>query len=208
MIGDIGCVSPKLTESFAERAARDGLTVVIGTGSVAAVNLGGLLHELDRVEPGPTVVVLTAAARQFVTPAALGHLGRCPVLTGETVGPSLGPLHVWLTDVARRLLVYPASAGFLARAAAGTASDLASTTLLCATGVPTLMVPSMHPRMWAGALVQRNVRRLREAGAHVLDPCGGAAPPVAQVAAALIALSAPETDRPSGVNHPRREPQR
>lgn len=191
MLDDIGVPFPHgLTEAFAEAASQEGLTLVIGTGSVAAVNIGGLLHELSSALPGPTAVVLTEAARRFVTVAALRHLGRCPVLTTETTGPGLRPLHVWLTDVARRVLVYPASAGFIGRVAGGLATDLATTTYLCSTGLPTLVVPSMHPRMWGGELVRQNVRRLRDAGAQMLLPQDGAAPPVAEVAAALAALSA------------------
>ncbi|MFC9029333.1 flavoprotein [Streptomyces arboris] len=190
MLDDIGVPPPRgLTEPFAEAASQEGLTLVIGTGSVAAVNIGGLLHELSSALPGPTAVVLTEAARRFVTVAALHHLGRCPVLTTETTGPGFRPLHVWLTDVARRVLVYPASAGFIGRVAGGLATDLASTTYLCSTGLPTLVVPSMHPRMWSGQPVRRNVRRLQDAGAQVMPPRDGAAPPVAEVAAALAALS-------------------
>ncbi|MCX4985322.1 flavoprotein [Streptomyces sp. NBC_00572] len=197
MFDDIGAPLPHgLTEAFTETASRDGLTLVIGTGSVAAVNIGGLLHELSSALPGPTAVILTEAARRFVTPAAVRHLGRCPVLTCETTGPEIRPLHVWLTDVARRVLVYPASAGFLGRVAGGLATDLASTTYLCATGIPTLVVPSMHPRMWNGALVRQNVRRLMAAGAQVLPPRDGAAPPVAEVAAALAALTAVPAQTP------------
>ncbi|MFF8835694.1 flavoprotein [Streptomyces sp. NPDC015130] len=197
MFDDTGSPSAYgLTEAFGETARREGLTLVIGTGSVAAVNVGGLLYELQAALPGPTIVVLTEAARRFVTPAAVRHLGRCPVLTDETVGPGLRPMHVWLTDVARRLLVYPASAGFLGRVAGGLATDLASTTYLCATGLPTLVVPSMHPRMWNGDLVRHNVGRLRAAGAQVLPPRDGAAPPVAEVAAALAALTAVPTQTP------------
>ncbi|MFE6051811.1 flavoprotein [Kitasatospora sp. NPDC056446] len=186
----MGEYAPGLDPAFAERARQEGLTVVIGTGSVAAANLGGLAYELGRTRPGPLVVILTEAAGRFVRPAAVRHLGRCPVLGEETTAPSLEPLHVWLTDVASRLLVYPASAGFLARAAAGMATDLASTTLLCATGTPTLMVPSMHPRMWANHLVQQNVRRLRQAGIRVLGSPDGMAPPVEDVVSALFDLSA------------------
>ncbi|WP_084725772.1 flavoprotein [Streptacidiphilus melanogenes] len=174
---------------FVERARQEGLTVVIGAGSVAAANLGGLAYELGRAQPGPLVVILTEAAERFVTPTAVRHLGQCPVLGEETTAQSLEPLHVWLTDVASRLLVYPASAGFLARTAAGMATDLASTTLLCATGIPTLMVPSMHPRMWANGLVQQNVQRLREAGISVLGSPNGMAPPVEAVVSALSGLS-------------------
>ena len=175
-----------LTAEFADRALRDGLTVLIGSGSTAAANLGGLVDELRQVDDSPVVVILTEGARRFVTAATVRHLGRCPVLTDETTtGWSHQPLHVWLTDVASRVLVYPASAGFLGRTAAGCATDLASTTLLCATGLPVLLVPSMHRRMWTNPLVRRNVSLLRQAGFDVLDVVDGLAPPVELVVAAL-----------------------
>ncbi|WP_326841050.1 hypothetical protein OHB33_00830 [Streptomyces sp. NBC_01558] len=193
----MGEFAPSLSPAFAERALREGLTVVIGSGSVAAGNLGGLVCELGRAQPGPTLVILTEAAARFVMPTTVQHLGRCPVLREETTGPTLDPLHVWLTDVASRLLVYPASAGFLARAAAGMATDLASTTLLCATGIPIVMVPSMHPRMWANCLVQQNVQRLRQAGIGFLNPTDGMAPPVEEVASAFCDVST-EREIPAG----------
>ncbi|GAA1030062.1 hypothetical protein GCM10009557_20780 [Virgisporangium ochraceum] len=182
--------APDLTPEFAERARREGLTIVVGAGSTAAGNLGGLVYELDPAHRDPTVVILTTAAQRFVTPAHVRHLGRCPVLTDQTTTAfSLEPLHVWLTDVARRILVYPASAGFLARIAAGSATDLASTTLLCATGIPTIIVPSMHRRMWTNRLVQRNVECLREAGMFILAGPDGMAPSVGDVVLAIVAKS-------------------
>jgi phosphopantothenoylcysteine decarboxylase/phosphopantothenate--cysteine ligase len=185
--------APDLGSVFVAEARQKGLTVVIGTGSVAAANLGGLVYELRRTQPGPVVVILTEAALRFVTPATVRHLGRCPVLTEESTAPSNEPLHVWLTDVASRLLVYPASAGFLARAAAGMATDLASTTLLCATGVPTLAVPSMHRRMWTNCLMQQNVQRLRQVGIHFLSSPDGMAPSVENVVSAMSDLSSVQT---------------
>lgn len=172
------CATVGLTEAFAAGARRDGISLVIGSGSVAAANLGGLAHELRRVVPRPVVVVLTEGARRFVTPVAVAHLGGCAVVTDEAVAPDATPLHVWLTDLARNVLVYPASAGFIARAATGAATDLASTTLLCATGLPVLVVPSMHPRMWASTILQDNVRLLERAGMTVLPTRDGVAPPV------------------------------
>lgn len=174
---------------FAERSHKDGLNVIIASGSVAAANLGGLVAQLDALDAGPVVVILTKAARQFVSPLTIRHLGGCPVLQEETCAPAFRePLHVWLTDVARRVLVYPASAGFLGRVAAGLATDLASTTLLCATGIPSLVVPSMHSRMWSNCLVQQNIKRLIHAGISVLDPAGGMAPPVDDVIATFLKL--------------------
>ncbi|WP_446210311.1 flavoprotein [Micromonospora sp. IBSANI012] len=189
--------------AMAERANAEGLTLVVGSGSVAAANLGGLAYELGRAQPGPVVVVLTAAARRFVAPTAVRHLGGCPVLGDDSAGGHLEPLHVWLTDVTKRVLVYPASAGFVARMATGMANDLAAVTMLCATGIPTLVVPAMHRRMWTNCQVQRNVRSLRRAGMHVLDCPDGTPPPVTDVVATLIDLphlGAPRSEYPHS-NH-------
>jgi phosphopantothenoylcysteine decarboxylase/phosphopantothenate--cysteine ligase len=178
-----------LDPSFVEWSRQDGLTVIIGTGSVAAANLGGLVSQLNTTHAGPVAVLLTKAARKFVSPVTVRHLGGCPVLREETGASAFRePLHVWLTDVASRLLVYPASAGFIARVAAGMATDLASTTFLCATGIPTLVAPSMHPRMWENCLTRQNVERLIRAGIGFLYPTDGMAPCVQDVVAAFLEL--------------------
>ncbi len=180
-----------LGPAFVERAEREGTTIVVGSGSVAASNLGGLVHELGAVRNGPVVVILTRSAERFVTSASIRHIGGCPVLTEQSMARFLEPVHVWLTEFARHVLVYPASAGFLGRIAHGIADDLASTTLVCATGVPTLVVPSMHSRMWSNPRVQRNVQLLRSTGIHVMDVPDGLAPSVADVVSASALMSVP-----------------
>ena len=81
--------------------------------------------------------------------------------------------HIQLSRSADLVVVCPATADLLAKAANGHANDLASTTLM-ATDKPVLMVPAMNVRMWEHAATRRNVSRLRADGVTVMDPDEGA----------------------------------
>lgn len=77
--------------------------------------------------------------------------------------------HIHLARAAELVVVAPATADFMARAAAGQANDLLSACLL-ATEAPVLIVPAMNDRMWTHGQTKRNVAHLRELGYQVLDP--------------------------------------
>ena len=77
--------------------------------------------------------------------------------------------HIKLARAAHAVVVAPATADFLARAATGRADDLLSACLL-ATTAPVLLVPAMNDRMWAHAQTRENVAHLRSLGYRVLDP--------------------------------------
>lgn len=77
--------------------------------------------------------------------------------------------HIKLARAAHAVVVAPATADFLARAATGRADDLLSACLL-ATAAPVLLVPAMNDRMWAHAQTRENVTHLRSLGYRVLDP--------------------------------------
>ena len=81
--------------------------------------------------------------------------------------------HIELSRSADLVVVCPATADLMAKAANGLANDLASTALL-ATDKPVLMVPAMNVRMWQHNATQRNIERLRGDGVHVMDPDEGA----------------------------------
>ena len=83
-----------------------------------------------------------------------------------------GVEHVRLGKSADLVVVAPATADLLSRAATGRADDLLTATLLTAT-CPVLMVPAMHTEMWLHAATQANVATLRERGVIVLDPAVG-----------------------------------
>lgn len=114
---------------------------------------------------------MTPAALEFVGAITLEALTGRPVHTGLfDAGRALD--HIKLARAARAMVIAPATADFLARAAAGQANDLLSACLLAAT-CPVLIVPAMNDHMWAHPQVQRNVAHLRELGYHVLDPDEG-----------------------------------
>lgn len=133
--------------------------LIVG-GGVAAYKALELVRLLRRA--GVEVrTVLTAAGAEFVTPLSLAALSGHPVRQGlfqpddET---AMG--HIELSRWADLVVVAPATAGLIAKAANGLADDLASTTLI-ATDKRVLLAPAMNVRMWLHPAVQANVERLR-----------------------------------------------
>jgi phosphopantothenoylcysteine decarboxylase/phosphopantothenate--cysteine ligase len=113
--------------------------------------------------------VLTEAATAFVGEATFSALTGRPV--ARKVFDAAYPLgaHIELARRANLLVVAPATADFLAKAAHGSADDLLSTLYLCFTG-PVLVAPAMNCEMWEKPAVQRNVAQLRSDGVHFVDP--------------------------------------
>jgi phosphopantothenoylcysteine decarboxylase / phosphopantothenate---cysteine ligase len=115
--------------------------------------------------------VLTPSATEFIGAitfeALVGRRVHSELIrTGEALA------HIRLAREADAIVVAPATADFLARAADGRANDLL-TAILLATTAPVLLVPAMNDRMWAHAATQRNVVTLRELGYRVLEPDEG-----------------------------------
>lgn len=114
---------------------------------------------------------MTRAATEFVGAITFEALTGRPVHTGLfDAGRALD--HIKLARAASAIVVAPATADFLARAATGQADDLLTAVLLAAT-VPTLLVPAMNDHMWSHPQTQRNVAHLRELGYQVLEPDAG-----------------------------------
>jgi phosphopantothenoylcysteine decarboxylase/phosphopantothenate--cysteine ligase len=123
-------------------------------------------------EAGHNVTVIpTEAASRFVGVATWEALSGNPVSNSvfDDV-PSVN--HVRLGHEADLIVVAPATADLLARAAHGLANDLLTNTLLMASG-PVLMAPAMHTEMWQHAATQANVETLRSRGVTVLEPASG-----------------------------------
>ena len=116
---------------------------------------------------------MTRIATQFVGPATFAALTGRPVAT-DVVDPLHCPLgwHGTLAQQAELLCVAPATADFLAKAAAGIADDLLSTTWLAFSG-PVVVAPAMNPDMWDKPAVQRNLQRIRQDGALTVGPRDG-----------------------------------
>ncbi|WP_426505891.1 bifunctional phosphopantothenoylcysteine decarboxylase/phosphopantothenate--cysteine ligase CoaBC [Dactylosporangium sp. McL0621] len=145
--------------------------VVLGVaGGIAAYKACELLRLLT--ESGHRVrVVPTAAALTFVGEATWAALSGEPVSTDVWAGAHEVP-HVRLGREADLLVVAPATADLLAKAAHGLADDLLTNTLLTAR-CPVLFAPAMHTEMWEHPATQANVATLRARGAVVLEPAVG-----------------------------------
>jgi phosphopantothenoylcysteine decarboxylase/phosphopantothenate--cysteine ligase len=146
--------------------------IVLGvTGGIASYKAAWLARLLAKA--GADVdVVMTAAAQEFVTAVTFEALTGRPVHTALiAAGHALD--HIALARSAHAIVVAPATADFMARAAHGHANDLLSACLLAA-DAPVLLVPAMNDRMWAHRQTIRNAAHLRELGYHVLEPESGA----------------------------------
>jgi phosphopantothenoylcysteine decarboxylase / phosphopantothenate---cysteine ligase len=116
-------------------------------------------------------VVLTRSAQEFIGAVTFEALTGRPVHTALiAAGHALD--HIKLARAAHAVVVAPATADFMARAAAGQSDDLLTACLL-ATSAPVLLVPAMNDRMWAHPQTMRNVAHLREIGYTVVDPDHG-----------------------------------
>jgi len=145
--------------------------VLLGVaGGIASYKTAWLARLLTKA--GAEVdVVLTRAATEFIGAVTFEALTGRPVHTGLfDAGRALD--HVRLAKSAELLVVAPATADLMARAATGQADDLLTACLL-ATEAPVLLVPAMNDRMWAHAQTQANAVRLREIGYQLLDPDDG-----------------------------------
>ncbi len=147
------------------------MRIVLGvSGGIAAYKAAFLLRLLT--EAGHDVrVVPTRHALEFVGAATWEALSGHPVSTEVFENVAEVP-HVRLGKSADLVIVAPATADLLARAAAGRADDLLTATLLTAR-CPVLMAPAMHTEMWLHPATQANVATLRSRGVDVLDPDSG-----------------------------------
>ena len=145
-----------------------GKRLILGvTGSIAAYKAVGLLRLLIREGAGVSVV-MTAAAKQFVTPLTF------EVLSGQPVSHDLFEAHqemrhLTLPAQADAVVIAPATAHMMAKAALGLADDLLSTTLLTSR-CPLIMAPAMDGDMWGHETVVAHAETLRRRGAVLIGP--------------------------------------
>ena len=142
------------------------------TGGIAAYKSAYLVRLL--ICGGAEVrVVMSRAAGEFVTPLTFEALSGNPVLSDMFARRSRPAIvHVELSAWAERVVVAPATAGIIAKAAAGVADDLAST-VLCAARAPIYFAPAMNEAMWDNPAVQRNIETLRSDRRVILGPGSG-----------------------------------
>jgi phosphopantothenoylcysteine decarboxylase/phosphopantothenate--cysteine ligase len=150
-----------------------GKVIVLGvTGGIAAYKAAELVRLF--VKGGAEVhVLMTASARQFITPLTFQTLSRNPVHTDlfniieeQEIG------HISLADRADLLVIAPATANTIGKIATGIADDLLTTTVM-ATKAPVLIAPAMNANMYRNPLYRENEERLRRHGYLFVDPVEG-----------------------------------
>ena len=178
--------------------------LIVG-GGVAAYKALLLIRLLRKAGIGVRPI-LTKAGAEFVTPLSLSALAEDKVyeeLFSLTDEAEMG--HIELSRSADLVVVAPATADLIAKAAHGLAGDLASTTLL-ATDKPVLMAPAMNVRMWLHSATQRNIATLKADGVSFVGPeegsmaCGEFGPgrlaEPEEIFAAIVALLEGKAARP------------
>jgi len=147
-----------------------GKKIILGvTGGIAAYKACELVRRL--VKEGASVqVVMTKNATEFVSPLTFQTLSSNRVATGmydseweSEVG------HISLADSADLIVIAPATAAFIAKAASGISDNLLNTVVL-ATRAPLLICPVMNVNMYNNPVVQENMERLKKLGMLILEP--------------------------------------
>jgi phosphopantothenoylcysteine decarboxylase/phosphopantothenate--cysteine ligase len=148
-----------------------GRRILVGvSGGVAAYKAVYLVRRL--AEKGADVhVMMTDSAREFVGTQSFAAVSGRHVAVDLFGGESVSP-HTDLAQWAEAVIIAPATANTLAKAAHGIADDLVSATLL-ATTAPVFFAPAMHTEMWESAATQRNVAALRGDGHQMVGPVVG-----------------------------------
>lgn len=152
---------------------KSGPEIVVGvSGGIAAYKAAALTSLL--VQDGAQVTaVLTRNARRFIGAATFAALTGRPVAS-RSFDPAAFPLgaHIELAAKADLVIVAPATADLLAKAASGVADDLLTTLLLCAE-CPVVYAPAMNAAMWEKPAVQRNVQQVAADGGVIVQPGTG-----------------------------------
>lgn len=144
--------------------------IVLGlTGGIAIYKSAGLLRRLVNDYGADVTVIMTAAARQFMTPLIFETFSRNPVLSDMFAGPKVETRHVDLATSADLILVSPATANIIAKTAHGIADDFLSTVILVG-GNKTVFALAMNDGMYANPITQENIARLRRLGYGIIEP--------------------------------------
>ena len=139
-------------------------------GSVAAYKAAYLTRLLKREYAVQTI--MTPTAQYFIGAATLRALSGSPVAVEEWQPGDDGMAHIALPRAADGFLIAPASADFIAKAAAGMADSLLLSAFLAA-DCPRWIAPAMNQQMWRAAATQRNIQQLADDGVFILPPADG-----------------------------------
>lgn len=157
----------------AQKRPLEGRHILLGiTGSIAAYK-AAVLCRLLRKEGAEVQVVMTALAKQFITPLTMATLSQRPILV-EFFDPENGAWnsHISLGEWADCYLIAPATANTLAKMCHGVADNLLLTTYLSAR-CPVMVAPAMDLDMYAHHTTQRNLQDLAQHGVGIIEPGTG-----------------------------------
>ena len=157
----------------AQKRPLEGRHILLGiTGSIAAYK-AAVLCRLLRKEGAEVQVVMTALAKQFITPLTMATLSQRPILV-EFFDPENGAWnsHISLGEWADCYLIAPATANTLAKMTHGVADNLLLTTYLSAR-CPVMVAPAMDLDMYAHHTTQRNLQDLAQHGVGIIEPGTG-----------------------------------
>ena len=188
-----------LKGSFTEKKVALGIS-----GGIAAYKAVEVLRGLQRA--GCTVRVgMTKRACEFIQPLTFRALSGSHVIVDDYAPDNPDPIaHITFSQTVDLFLIAPATANIIGKLANGIADDFLTSTYLASTS-PVLIAPAMNPSMWHHPATQRNLRRLRSDGVHIIEPddgemaCGTIGPgrlsePERIVAAALEILQSSEKE--------------
>ncbi len=150
------------------------LNILLGvTGGIAAYKAVDLASKLTAA--GAKVrTVMTASACQLVGPKSFEAVTGSSVFTSLWTDPQGYQMsHIALADWAQIVVIAPATADIIAKAANGICDDLLSTVLCTCWATPMLFAPAMNTRMWENPATQHNVQTLRATGVRMVGPTAG-----------------------------------
>jgi phosphopantothenoylcysteine decarboxylase len=141
-------------------------------GGIAAYKSADLVSKLVQLGAGVTVV-MTASAQKFITPLTFQALSARPVRTDTfDLQDSSDPQHIGLTERADLMLIAPATADIIAKAAHGLCDDLVSV-MINAAACPVIFAPAMNNRMWENPITKENCEKLQKHGYRFIGPESG-----------------------------------
>jgi len=146
----------------------DGREILLGVCGGIAAYKAAVLTSLARKAGLGVTAIMTEAATKLIAPKTFEALTGRPVAT-TMWGPNLVHPHIELARQADVFCVAPATANTMAKAAAGFADNLMTSTILAFTGT-LIYAPAMNAAMWEKPATQRNLRQLIEDGATVVGP--------------------------------------
>ncbi len=145
--------------------------IILGcTGSIAAYKTADIANRLTK-EGFSVHCIMTYAAQKFITPLTLQTLTKnkvCTDMFDEYVPSEVQ--HISLAKSADLMLIAPATANFIGKAASGIADDMLTTVFMAVRGIPVVICPAMNTAMYENPVTQRNIRTLAELGYLFVEP--------------------------------------